>query len=426
MAVERQIRPAAEAQPGFFYGYTVVLAASFSMVLIFSVHYSFGIFFKPLSTEFGWTRAMTAGAFSLVWIAQGALAIVMGGLNDRFGPRLVLTACGALIGAGYMLMSQVHAVWQLYLFYGVIVGAGLGGTFVPLTSTTARWFVARRGLMTGIVTAGVGLGAFIGPPISSSLITQYNWRTSYMMLGTTVLVGVVIAAQFLRRDPAQMGAQPYGASTVRAASAAPLASGLTLREALRSAQFWTVFAVFFFYGFCLSAILLHLAPHATDLGYSAATGANLLAVLGGASVVGKVLMGRAIDSIGNKRVYLVSFVIMIASLVGLVPSTGLASLYLCAAGFGFAYGGLAAAHSTLMAWLFGMRQHGLIFGVGFNGWTIGCAVGPILAGYVFDVSQSYRVAFVICATCAVLGLGLTSLLKPASGLMPVRADPRQG
>src|SRR5262245_11021131 len=153
---DQDARPSSPAEPGIFYGYTIVAAASFIMVLIFGVHYSFGIFFKPVSTEFGWTRAMTAGAFSLVWIPQGLLASVMGGLNDRFGPRLVLTICGFLIGLGYLLMSQITALWQLYLFYGVIVGAGLGGTFVPLVSTTTRWFVKRRGLMAGIVAAGVG------------------------------------------------------------------------------------------------------------------------------------------------------------------------------------------------------------------------------------------------------------------------------
>lgn len=106
----QDVRRAAGAQPGSFYGYTIVVAASLSMVLIFSVHYAFGVFFKPLSNEFGWTRAMTAGAFSLVWISQGLLASVMGGLNDRFGPRLVLTVCGCLIGAGWLLTSQISAL----------------------------------------------------------------------------------------------------------------------------------------------------------------------------------------------------------------------------------------------------------------------------------------------------------------------------
>jgi MFS family permease len=413
----QDVRHADGAPSGTFYGYTIVVAASMSMVLIFSVHYAFGVFFKPMSSEFGWTRAMTAGAFSLVWISQGLLASVMGGLNDRFGPRLVLTVCGCLIGAGWLLTSQISAVWQLYLFYGVIVGAGLGGTFVPLTSTTARWFVAKRGLMTGFVTAGVGIGTFVGPPIANWLIGFYSWRTSYIILGSVVLVGTVIGAQFLRRDPAQMGTRPFGERERPVHEASAMASGRSLKEAAATWQFWTMCAAFFCYGFSLSAILLHLAPHATDLGISASGAATLLSVIGGASVAGKVLLGGLADRTGNKQIYVVSFILMSASLFWLVPARQLWALYLFATAFGFAYGGLATAHSPLVAWLFGMRQHGLIFGVSFNGWTLGCAVGPLVAGYLFDASHNYQVAFLTCAISAMIGLALTATLTPVVGKM---------
>lgn len=396
---------------GFYYGYTVVAAASLSMVLVFSVHYAFGVFFTPLFKEFGWTRAMTAGAFSLVWIAQGLLAIVMGGLNDRLGPRIVLSVCGVLIGIGYLLMSQIHALWQLYLFYGVLVGAGLGGTFVPLTSTTARWFVKRRGLMTGIVTAGVGVGALIGPLIAYQLINVYDWRVSYLILGSVALVGVVVSAQFLRRDPAQMGVKPYGFDE-RAGRSPKDLGGLVMREAIATPQFWFAAGAFLCYGFSLSAILVHIAPHATDLGISGGRPAALIAIIGGASVVAKVLFGIVADRIGNKHVYVGCYILMIASLLWLVTIRDFWALTVFAVLFGFAYGGLASAHSPLVAWLFGMKQHGLIFGLCFNGWTIGCAVGPIVAGYVFDVAHNYQLAFLICAGLCMVGLLLTVLLTP--------------
>ena len=169
------------AKPQRFYGYIVVVAAFFIMVLMFGIFDTFGVFFKPLLTDFGWTRAVTSGAFSLYWIIQGLLAIVVGRVNDRFGPRVVITFCGFIFGLGYLLMSQVSALWQLYLFYGVMIGTGMSGAFVPLTSTVARWFVKRRSMMTGIVVAGIGIGGLIAPPVANWLISIYDWRypTSY-------------------------------------------------------------------------------------------------------------------------------------------------------------------------------------------------------------------------------------------------------
>ena len=408
---------------GPFYGFVIAGLAAAIMILVFSVHYSFGIFFKPVLNEFGWTRALTAGAFSLVWIFQGLLAAVTGGLNDRMGPRLVLTMAGLLLGAGYLLMSQIGSLWQLYLVYGVIIGSGLGATFVPLTSTTARWFVAKRGLMTGIVAAGVGVGAFIGPPIANQLIAAHDWRVWYALFGVVILIGVVAAAQFLRRDPSDEGQHPYGYVPAATEAPRPAAIGVDLGKALGTGQFWLLALVFFCYGFPLSAILLHLAPHATDIGISAATGANILATLGGASVVGKVAMGRACDAIGTKNVYLISFALMTASLAALTELQAVWLFFAFASVFGFAYGGLATAHSPLVAWMFGMRQHGLMFGVLFNGWTIGCAVGPLAAGYLYDRAHSYQTAFVICTGLALAGLLLTAMLKPSHLLQPVPVGP---
>ena len=196
-------------KPGFFYGYIVGILAFLIMMASIGSHTSFGVFFKPLLTEFGWTRAMTSGAFSLSMIVGGLLGILVGGLTDRFGPRIVLTFCGLFLGLGYLLMSQASVLWQLYLFYGII-GIGMAGAWVPLVSTTARWFVKRRGMMTGFVVAGQGIGTLIAPPVANQLISVYGWRTSYIILGVTVFIVIVLAAQYMRRDPEQKGLVPYG------------------------------------------------------------------------------------------------------------------------------------------------------------------------------------------------------------------------
>ena len=140
-----------------YYGYIIVIAIFITMVFAFGSRQAFGVFFIPVQTEFSWTRAMTSGAFSLCMIMEGLLGIVAGGLTDRFGPRLVMTASGILLGIGYVLMSQISSLWQLYLYYGVIVGVGMSSSYVTLVSTTARWFSPRRSLMTALVLIGMSL-----------------------------------------------------------------------------------------------------------------------------------------------------------------------------------------------------------------------------------------------------------------------------
>ena len=339
------------AEPRFFYGYIVVVAAFFIMVLMWGIFFTFGVFFKPLLTEFGWTRAVTSGAFSLSWIIQGLLAIVMGRVNDRLGPRIVITVCGSILGLGYLLMSQISTLWQLYLFYAVLIAIGMSGTFVPLASTVARWFVKRRGMMTGIVVAGTGIGGLIAPPVANWLISIYDWRVSYIILGSIALVVVVLVAQLLRRDPTQVGQMPYGENKEETGLKGGT-EAFSLKEAASTRQFWLIFSMFLCLGFCMNTILVHIAPHATDLGFSAANAANILATVGGVGVIGRVVLGSAADRIGNRQVFIIGFVLMAAALFWLVPATEAWTLYLFAAVFGFASGGCVMSESPLVAGAF--------------------------------------------------------------------------
>lgn len=401
-----------ETEHGIFYGYLVVGAAFFIMVVMWAVFYAFGVFFKPILSEFGWSRAMTSGAFSLCSITMGLLGITMGGLNDRFGPRIVMSVCGLLLGMGYLLMSQLEALWQLYLSFGLILGAGMGGGFVPLMTTVARWFVLRRGMMTGVVTAGIGIGALIGPPAANGLISSYGWRISYIILGSIVLAVVVLSAQLLRRDFSQLGQFTYGENQSGQKGMHTRNEGISLGEAIQTRPFWVLFAMIFCFGFCVFSIMVHIAAHATELGISRASAANILATIGGLSILGKVLLGRAADIIGSRKVFIIGFILMAVAFLWLVPAKVAWMLYSFAVFFGFAYGGCVVAESPLVAVLFGLDSHGLILGVIAFGFTVGGALGPWLTGYIFDVTSSYQLAFLGCAVLSSLALVLTAVLKP--------------
>ncbi len=390
-----------------------MVAATFVIMMIANgVYNAFGIFLKPVLIEFSWTRAITSGAFSLSMITFGLLGIVMGALNDRFGPRMVLSLCAFLLGLGYLLVSQVGAIWQLYLFYGVIIGAGMGGSWTPLLSTVARWFIERRGLMTGIVLTGMSAGTLIAPPIASWLVSTYDWRVAYIILGFVVLVVVTLAAQFLRLEPTHARQSPYNEARTKEQLPELATKGFSLRGALRTKQFWMVLIIFFCHGFRLFAIIIHIVPHAIDLGIAPASAANILATHGGLSIVGMVVMGSVADRIGNKQACIIGFALTAAALFWLVPATEAWKLYLFAGAFGFGQAGSSVTQSPIVAELFGLRSIGLTLGIVSLAFTIGGAVGPFLTGYIFDISGSYQVAFLVSAAISIIGLILTALLTP--------------
>jgi MFS family permease len=390
-------------QSEFFYGYFVVGASLLIMSVMWAAYYAFGVFFNPVVNEFGWTRAMTSGAFSLASMVTGLLTIAMGGLTDRFGARIVMTLCGLFLGSGFFLISRIHALWHLYLLYGLLVGAGMSGSFVPLLSTVARWFVKRRGIMTGIVAAGSGIGALIGPPGACELISIYGWRVSYAVLGSIVLLAVVLPAQIIKRDPAQVGQVAYGSADEKERLLSPGSDGFSLVEVIHRRQFWILFAAGLFYGFCFFTVMVHLVPHAIELGISAIRAASLLAVIGGTGVLGKVILGRTGDVIGNRRILVLGFTLMSAALIWLAQAKTPWMLFLIAVIFGFGYGGCNVAISPIIAELFGLKSHGLIFGVYNISVMSGSALGPLLTGYIFDVTNRYQLAFVICAVINLIG-----------------------
>ncbi len=249
-----------------FYGYIIVIASLFMLFLMHGVGVTFGVFFKPLQREFGWSRTAISGALSLSSLLGGLFGIGSGRLIDKFGPKKIIVASAVILGFAYVLMSQVRAVWQLYLFYGVIVAVGASSGDVSTLSTTARWFVGRRGIMSGLVKVGTGAGMLIMPLVANWLISDYTWRNSYIILGIVCMVGILLVAPLFRRDPSQTGLEPYGQREGDPNNVKFVESGLSLREVFYTRQFWTVGAIYLLIIYCANSMITHITPHALDLG----------------------------------------------------------------------------------------------------------------------------------------------------------------
>ncbi|MFC1798448.1 MFS transporter [Thermodesulfobacteriota bacterium] len=391
----------------------VITAACFAIQAIgIGVYVSYGVFFHPLNTEFGWSRATISGASSVAFFFMGLIGIWVGRLNDKVGPKKMMAVTGFFFGLGYLFMSRIEAIWQLYLFYGVGVGIGLSAVDVIPLSTTARWFVKNRGKMTGIVKVGTGAGQFSIPLMVSLLIAAYGWRTSYVILGITVMLLLISIRQLLRRDPGQMAFTEEESKYPSDEKPGQAVEGLSLHEAFRTRQFWAICLINLAVIFCLLSIMVHIVPHAQDLGASATRAAGVLATIGGVSIIGRFVSGIAVDRFGSKLIMMVCFALLISGLLWLQMAREEWMLYLFGVIYGIAHGGYFTAILPIVAEYFGIYAHGVLFGIVVFSGTIGGSIGPFLAGYIFDMTSSYNQAFWLFTLTSVLGLVMLISLKP--------------
>ncbi len=414
-------------------GYFIVAASFLIQGVAIGGMFAYGVLFAELITTFGWSRATIAGAISVATLTMGIAGVLAGRLNDRFGPRGVLTVSAIFYGVGFMLMSSLSAPWHLYLVWGVIVGIGLSTHDVITLSTVARWFPRRRGLMSAIIKVGTGCGQMTVPILVAALVAAYDWRVACQVFGAGALVILLTAAQFMRRDPGTEQAIPEAPAAAAGPSSvhgpkAPLESpreapqeapqealrapDLGYRTALRLPAMWLLCAAQAMVIACLGTVTVHIVPHAIDLGLSRPVAASLLATMGGNSLLGRLTVGATIDRIGGRRALLACYCLLFASLLWLQFADVPWMLFVFAAAYGIAHGGFFTAISPTVAELFGTRAHGALFGTVLFFGSLGAAIGPLGAGAIFDALGSYRLAFGLLCGLALTGFVLISRLAP--------------
>jgi MFS family permease len=383
----------------------IVLGACLTQFMTIGLLFSYGVFFKSFEVEFGWSRTLLSACSSIAFFVMGTLAYFGGTLNDRYGPRLVLTATGTLYGIGYLLLSQISQSWQLFTIFGLLIGAGLATHDVVTLSTIARHFHRRRGLMTGLVKVGTAVGQIVVPLTAAFLIAIYGWRDALMILGAATIALLVYAALLMNGPPAHAG------SGGRAGG-----GGRSLQEARCSSIFWMICVIQFTSFTTLTTIPLHIVVHGMDLGMTPTLAATLLSVMGASSIAGRMSIGGFVDRIGGRRALILCFAPLIVSLLLFLFTTSPPVLFVAIGIYGFAHGGLFTVTSPTIAEYFGLKAHGAIFGLVLFSGTIGGASGPILAGRVFDLTESYTLAFSALAALATLGLVLVLRLPaPVKG-----------
>jgi len=401
----------------FYYGWIVVTACLFIGIIVYGIRYSYGMFFTSLSQDFSWSRALTSGVFSGYMLLCCVFAILGGWALDRYGPRVVVILMGLFTGLSLILTSYASAPWHIFISYSLLLALGTGPIYNGTMATTSRWFAKRRGLALAIVGSGAGLGIIVMAPIAAHLISNYGWQTAYFIIGLIALFTMIPSALLLRRTPTTEELLFEQAGLTATNLAAPREQlpnepeAFSLPQAAKTKNFWLVFFVWLLYAFCLHLVLVHLPPHAIDLGLSSMKAAALLTLLGGTSIPGRIFAGRVSDIIGRKKPAIICALFMGGMMLLLALRSDLWVLYVFAVIFGLFYGGIDAPLVALVGDIFGLRHIGVIMGVLVVGWGAGAAIGPALAGRIFDVSGNYTFAFLACVIAMLVAAVLILLVR---------------
>jgi MFS family permease len=411
---ERKLTALPSPRP-IFYGWIVTSCAFLILFLTYGVQYSFGVFLPAMLADLGWQRASIAGAFSLYTMTYSGFSWLSGRLTDTRGPRVVIASGGVFLGCGIIVTSQVTAPWQMYLSYGLLAALGMSTAYIPCNTTVVKWFQRRRGLALALASSGSSCGILLMPPLASLLIDRWGWRPVYCTFGVVVLIFLNIVARFMVRSPEVIGLTPdgdplaesiqsQGLRTVSPIEGATL-TGWNLQESWSFVSFWSFAAVFIIMLLTVPVPFVHIVAFARDLGFSSAHGALAVSIMGFSAFIGGMSLGPLSDRIGRKQGLVFSLFLQVIAFLLFVSARGLSTLYLGAAAFGYFYGGMATLFPALIGDLFGRRHAGTITGFLFAGAGICGAWGPMIAGYLRDVTGSYHAAF----QCSV-GTSLIALL----------------
>ena len=385
-----------------FYGWIVVAASAAIVCVGMGSLFSLGVFLKPMAESMGWSRGAISSVALLNWIAMGLGSFVWGTLSDRIGTRAVAVAGGLLLGLGLVLSSQVQALWQLNLTFGVMVGFAVGAFYAPLTSTATKWFTARRGLAVGLVSSGIGVGILAIAPLARALITAWDWRVALLVIGDLAWVVVVPVALLIREQPGDVGAAAMGGAAARTGR------DYSPQQVLATPQFWAIALTHFACCAAHSGPIFHMVTHATDQGIGPMAAATALGVSGLSSIAGRLGGGLLADRFGAKKTLLSGLALQAAMIVLYLYVREIGPFYALAVVFGVAYGGVMPLYALVTREYFGEKVMGAAYGAVFLISTLGMGLGSFAGGVLYDRLGSYTWlytgSFAIGAAAVVLAL----------------------
>ena len=381
--IVKTIEPQMDESRIAYPGWKIVFAGFFGVMVSFAaiVPYTFGLFLKPLTANFGWHREATSAGFSIAALTVAAASPGLGFLLDRYKPRRIILPCIVVFSAAYASLALLTPhLLHFYLTFFVIGLVGNGTAYIGYSRAISTWFNRRRGFALSIMLAGSALGAMILPVITQATISHLGWRAAYLILGVLAFaVGFPLTAIFVRERP--IAQQDHHISAEQ---------GEPVAKALVTPAFWIIAATVCLYAISVNGAIAHLSALLTDRGVSSSGAALSVGIIGATGLIGRLLTGIFLDRFFGPRVSQIMLLMTVLGIVLLSVANSLIAGLIAAAFIGFSMGSEGDITPYLLGRYFGLKRFSTLYALTWTTYAIGGATGPVLVGRIFDTLGSYR------------------------------------
>ena len=382
--------------------------------------YAWSVFIKPLSAEFGWTRAEIAMAFGICALVFGLTTFIAGKLSDRYGPRIVVLVGSIILGVGFVLSGFIQTKVQLYLTYGLIAGFGGGLVYLPPIATAPKWWPDRKALATGFSVVGLGLGSFIMAPLATAIITDpsLGWRYVFIYVGIAMGIMGILSAFCLDVPPA--GWKPRNwepplspLDKIAQNSMTHTFRDYTFHETVTTPQFWFLYLAYFCGCFAGLMVIGHIAGHGRDAGLEPMQAAFAVSTLAICNAATRILIGALADRIGTKVSFIGIFGLQVAAMFLLYPA-GSSAVWLAvvAALIGWNYGAMFTLFPATCLQYYGPTAQGSNYGLLFTAFGLAGFLGPLVGGMLKDSTGSYSAPFIVGGITVIVSVIITAFIRP--------------
>ena len=371
------------------YRWVIVAAGGLLSCVAIGAMFSLPVFLQPIAHDTGWSVAGISTAMTIAFLAMALGSMAWGNLSDRYGPRVVVLSGSVILAAGLALASHVSSLLMFQIVFGLIVGGGTAAIFAPMMAAVTGWFDTHRSLAVSLVSAGMGVAPMTMSPLAGWLVTNYDWRTSMLIIAVLAIVLMLPAALLVRRPPALDNPAP---ETTDGSSAGE--GGLTLGQVLRSPAFIILLATNFFCCATHAGPIFHTVSYAVTCGIPLLTAVTIYSVEGLAGLAGRLGFGIMGDRFGAKRVLVIGLLVQAFGALGFLFARDLGTFYAVAALFGFIYAGVMPLYSVIARENFPLHMMGTVIGGIAMAGSLGMSTGPLVGGVIFDLFDGYRWLYV--------------------------------